>query len=38
MHREILNAKAFIEVRDVFGDSVDDMGHLIADYEFDVLG
>lgn len=38
MHREILNAKAFIEIWDVFRDSVDDMGHLIAYYEFDVLG
>ena len=34
---KILYAKSFIEVRDGLGDSVDNMGHLVADNELDVL-
>jgi hypothetical protein len=34
---KILYAESFIEVGDGFGDSVDNVGHLVADNELDVL-
>jgi len=37
MDREILNAEAFIEIGDRFGDSVNDMCNFIANDKFNVL-
>lgn len=37
MDGKILDAESFVEVRDGLGDGVDNVGHLVADDELDVL-
>jgi hypothetical protein len=37
VHRKVLNSEPFIEVGDCLRDSIDDVGHLVAYDELDVL-